>query len=114
MAFSILANTLYNFSAIWLDSERNLLEVAEPQVTILHFENDLKVYDVQNAAMTRMSKGIYRYPLILDTSIFSVDLDYLVIYRAVDIRDMQEAFMEDSFQIVYPASSDGLNISTVR
>lgn len=114
MAFIIYANTIHNFSAIWLDGDRNLLEVSNPTVTIIHFESDVKVFDLQDVPMNRIGKGIYRYPLLMDSTVFDVSKDYLVIYKATDLRDLEDAFIEDSFQVVFPTSLDGLNISTVR
>ena len=114
MAIQIQANTTYNFSVIWLDRHRNLVEAVDPRVEISHFISGTRVFDVSGAAMTRREKGIYDYPLFLNTINYTFDTEYLVVYTARNPTSNTLNVIEDSFQIILPPTNDGLNISTVR
>lgn len=114
MAIQIRANTTYNFSVIWLDRNRNPVEAVEPKIQIVHYAGGVKVEDLAPTPMTRREKGIYDYPLFMNTANFSFNTDYLVIYTAKNPTSSTVNYIEDSFQIVLPATNDGLNISTVR
>lgn len=114
MALQIRANTTYNFSVIWLDRNRNLVEAVEPKIQIVHYSGGVKVEDLSPTLMTRREKGIYDYPLFMSTSTFSFNTEYLIIYTAKNPTSSTVNYIEDSFQIVLPATNDGLNISTVR
>jgi len=114
LAIQIRANTTYNFSVIWLDRHRNLVEAVDPKIEIYHFATGSRVTDVTGSAMTRREKGIYDYSMFIGTPTFSFNTEYLVVYTAKNPVSNTTNFIEDSFQIVLPASNDGLNISTVR
>jgi len=114
LAIQIRANTTYNFSVIWLDRNRNLVEAVDPKIDIFHFSSGNRVLDVTGAAMERREKGIYDYPLFMSTSTFSFNTEYLIVYTAKNPLSLSTNYIEDSFQIVLPATNDGLNISTVR
>lgn len=114
MAIQIQANTTYNFSVIWLDRNRNLVEAVDPKIEVFHFASGGRVTDISGTAMTRREKGIYDYPLFMSTSSFAFNTEYLVVYTARNPTSNSLNYIEDSFQIILPATNDGLNISTVR
>ena len=114
MSIQIRANTTYNFSVIWLDRNRSPVEAVDPKMDIYHFSSGTRIVDVSGVAMERREKGIYDYPLFMNTSLFSFNTEYLVVYTAKNPTSLTTNYIEDSFQIVLPASNDGLNISTVR
>lgn len=113
MSFNIQANTTYKFTAIWLDDDRNLIEVVEPEIEIVHYGDGQKYYDVPKSAMVRREKGIYDYSLYLSLATFYFDVDYLVMYSARDASNVL-GIIEDSFRIVIPSTNEGISTSTVR
>lgn len=114
MAIQIQANTTHNFSVIWLDRSRNLVEAVQPKIEIFHFASGSRVIDISGTAMARREKGIYDYSLFVSTSNYSFNTEYLVVYTARNPTSNTLNYIEDSFQIILPATNDGLNISTVR
>ena len=114
MAIQIQANTTYKFSVIWLDRNRNLVEAVSPKIQIVHFTTGSSVVDLPETAMVRREKGIYDYELFLGTPTYAFGTEYLVIYTARQPITNTLNYIEDSFQIILPATNDGLNISTVR
>jgi hypothetical protein len=114
LAIQIQANTTYNFSVIWLDRSRNLVEAVEPKIEIYHFVSGSRVVDISGSSMARREKGIYDFPLFVSTTNYAFNTEYLVVYSARNPTSNTLNYIEDSFQIIIPATNDGLNISTVR